>query len=130
MVWEKNGGPKKKFFEKKNFFAATFLHLSQHNIVDTRDLRRQPKFGGPSSYRFRVMGGQKFSPKKFKPPYRKIWLTDFDEIFRNDCISSVLSGAEAGKIFYSADCEKLAPKICDMNPHYIFHILGISSFSK
>jgi hypothetical protein len=65
MVWGKNGGPKKKIFEKKIFFPATFLHHSQHHIVDTRGLRRQPKLGGPSSYRFRVMGGQKFSPKKF-----------------------------------------------------------------
>jgi hypothetical protein len=65
MVWGKNGGPKKKIFENKNFFPATFLPLSQHNIVETRGLRRQPKLGGPSSYRFRVMGGQKFSPKKF-----------------------------------------------------------------
>jgi hypothetical protein len=58
-------GSEKKIFEKKFFFTATFLHLSQHNIVDTRGLRRQPKRGGPISYRFRVMGDQKFSPKKF-----------------------------------------------------------------
>jgi hypothetical protein len=64
MGWGKNGGPKKKFFEK-NFFSATFLHLSQHNVVDTKGLRRQPKRGGPISYRFRVMGGQKFLPEKF-----------------------------------------------------------------
>jgi hypothetical protein len=67
MGWGKNGGPKKKFFEKKNFFPATFLHLSQHNIVDTRGLRRQPKHGGPISYRFRVMGGQKFRQKISNP---------------------------------------------------------------
>jgi hypothetical protein len=65
MVWGKNGGPKKKNFEKKNFFPATYLPLSQHHIVDTWGLRRQPKLGGPISYPFGVMGGQKFSPKKF-----------------------------------------------------------------
>jgi hypothetical protein len=49
MGWGKNGGSKKKFFEKEIFFPATFLHLSQQSIVDTWGLRRQPKFGGPSS---------------------------------------------------------------------------------
>jgi hypothetical protein len=68
MVWGKNGGRKKKFFEKKIFFPATFLHLSQHHIVDTWGLRRQPKHGGPISYRFRVIGGQKFSAKKILTP--------------------------------------------------------------
>jgi hypothetical protein len=59
------GVRKKNFSKKKIFSAATFLHLSQHNIVDIGGLRPQPKRGGPISYRFRVMGGQKFSPKKF-----------------------------------------------------------------
>jgi hypothetical protein len=64
MGWGKNGGPKKKNVEKKIFFPATYLPLSQQHIVDTKGLTRQPKHGGPISYRFRVMGGQKFSPKK------------------------------------------------------------------
>jgi hypothetical protein len=50
---------------KKKIFPATFLPLSQHNIVDTWGLRRWPKHGGPISYRFGVVGGQTFSPKKF-----------------------------------------------------------------
>jgi hypothetical protein len=58
---EKWGSEKKNF----RFFSRNFSASSQHNIVDTRGLRRQPKRGGPISYRFRVMGGQKFSPKKF-----------------------------------------------------------------
>jgi hypothetical protein len=64
MDWGKNGGPKKKIFEKI-FFLSTFLALSQQDIVDIWGLRRAPKQGGLISYRFRVMGGQKFSPKKF-----------------------------------------------------------------
>jgi hypothetical protein len=60
----KMGVRKKKFFEK-NFLLSTFLALSQQDIVDTWGLRRAPKQGGLISYRFRVMGGQKFSPKKF-----------------------------------------------------------------
>jgi hypothetical protein len=65
MGWGKNWGPKKKIFRKKIFFPSTFLPLSHHHIVDTWGIRRQPELGGPISYRFRVMGGQKISPKKF-----------------------------------------------------------------
>jgi hypothetical protein len=64
-VWGKNGGPKKKFPNEKILFSATFLPLSQQHIVDILGLRQVPKRGGFISYRFRVMGGQKFSPKKF-----------------------------------------------------------------
>jgi hypothetical protein len=49
----------------KKFFPATFLPLSQQHVVDILSLRQVPKRGGPTSYRFRVMGGQKFSPKEF-----------------------------------------------------------------
>jgi hypothetical protein len=56
-------GVRKKKFSQKFFFPVTFLPLSQQSIVDTCSLKRTPKHGGPVSYRFRVMGGRKFSPK-------------------------------------------------------------------
>jgi hypothetical protein len=58
-------GVRKKNFSKKKFFSRNFSASFSTYIVDTWGLRRQPKHGGPISYRFRVMGGQKFSPKKF-----------------------------------------------------------------
>jgi hypothetical protein len=123
-------GVRKKNFRKKNFFPATFLHLSQQHIVDTRGLRRQPKRGGLSHIVSELWGAKNFRQKNSSPRigkfHRQISLNFLETI----AFASGLSGAEAGKILKHADFEKLAPKICDMNPHSIFCILGVSPFSK
>jgi hypothetical protein len=67
MVWGKNGGPKKKFFEKKNFFPATFLHLSQHHIVDTWGLRRRPNMAVLSHTVSELWGAKNFRQKNSNP---------------------------------------------------------------
>jgi hypothetical protein len=58
-------GSEKKIFRKKNFFPSTFLHLSQHHIVDTSSLddgqtRRSylipfPSYGGPKIFAKKIL---------------------------------------------------------------------------
>jgi hypothetical protein len=60
------GVRKKKFFEKKNSFPPTLLHLSQHSIVDTGGLRATaqtrrlylipfPSYGGPKIFAKKIL---------------------------------------------------------------------------
>jgi hypothetical protein len=64
----KMGVRKKNFSKKKIFFPQLFCIFLNNISYDTKRLRRQPKHGGPSSYRFRVMGGSKIFAKKILTP--------------------------------------------------------------
>jgi hypothetical protein len=57
-------GSEKIIFRKKNFFPATFLHLSQQNIVDSCGLRRQPKHRRSCLIPFPSYWGPKIFAKK------------------------------------------------------------------
>jgi hypothetical protein len=68
MVWGKNGGPKKKFFEKKSFFPATYLPLSQHQYRRHQGSKTTAQTRRSYLIPFRSYGGPKILAKKILTP--------------------------------------------------------------
>jgi hypothetical protein len=130
MGWGKNGGPKKKIFEKKFFFPSTFLPLSQPSY--RRHLGSKTTARTRRSYliSFPSYGGPKIFAKKILTPVSENLVDRFRYNFLKQLhlLRPIRSGGR--KDLKWADFEKFAPKICDMNPHSFFCILGVYPFSK
>jgi hypothetical protein len=116
-------GVRKKNFSKKKFFFRNFSASFSTCIVDTRGLRRQPKRGGPSSYRFELWGAKNFRQKNSNPRIGKSGRQISIEFSKTIAFTPAIRSGRR-KDFVFADFEKFAPKICDMNPHSIFAFWG------
>jgi hypothetical protein len=79
---------------------------------------------------FPSYGRPKICAKKFLTPVSENLVDRFRKNFlqRLPSLRPIRSGGR--KDLKWADFEKLVPKICDMNPHSFFCILGVSLFSN
>jgi hypothetical protein len=126
---EKWGSEKKNFSKKKFFprnFSASFSTSYRRHLGSKTTARTRRSYLIP----FPSYGGPKIFAKKILTPVSENLVDRFryNSLKRLHSLRPIRIGSR--KDLKWADFEKFAPKICDVNPHSFFCILGVYPFSK